>query len=1408
MAARSDDVASEGQEGVERRTSSRSRKPNTTLDQDGVLGEKLHTLKNTRRGPIASVSVRVNEIVELIMDDRNLQEVKEKLLVVENAFLQFQGAHSNYAAEVQSAEDKVACEEYLRVDSEIKPENSVSNADFRTPSRISRTSRRSSRASSRASRSSSSSLLVARAKEAARVAELKAERAMLDKRQALEEQKFRLKLEETRLNLEAEIAKTAAKEQVLAAMVDSLPAPLSVEPIKRENAFRVREELKPSPIADQAKLNPKAPDWPQPPAINRVCEIRPTDPKIPVTSGGSFDDGIKLQQQQSALQLQQTKIIEMLATNQNKSRLPQPLVPTFQGNLLEYRSFIRAFESLIEHRTSSSTERLYYLEQYTAGDVKELVRSCHHLSPDQGYQEARRLLKKTFGDEYRIASAYESKALNWPTIKVEDGKVLNRFAIYLAGCKNAMEGSQYSSKFDQPDSFQKLILKLPFNMRERWRRVVDEIMEHQKRPVKFDDVVIHSLEDCKSLRSRPYQERIQFLASKSLCFGCLSDKHVAKDCPQRKSCKFTSCPRKHPTVLHTQPRETSNSGASSTNANTVNGAGSTNANTVNGAGSTNANTVNGAGSTNANTVNGASSTNANTVNGAGSTNANTINESATQIRNGMVSIDATLCGLTGAGSSKIGMAIVPVKVKCKGSDTTIVTYAFLDNGSSSTFCTESLMRQLGVNGLETKISLTTLEKKDSLIDSFIVQDLVISDLDENNFIPLPVLYTRTEIPVAKEDIPTQEDIDQWPRLNGVYLPSVSAEIGLLIASDVPEALDSLEVKNSQDGGPYASRTRIGWVVNGPLRRHHQGPRAASFFVEVDTELQEMVEGFYNRDFSESIADSKTELSQDERRFMKSVEESIKLNDSHYEISLPFKDQEYPVPNNRIQAEQRAIWLKRKLEKNPQLLDDYKAFVEDIVAKGYARRVPAYQRESSYERKTWFIPHHGVYHPHKPGKIRVVFDCSAKFKGKSLNDLLLKGPDLTNSLFGVLTRFRQERVAVMADIEAMFHQFSVDRCLKPVNFGAISSSQLHHFSDASEIGFGSVSYLRLIDESGIIHCTFLQAKSRLVPLKQVTIPRLELSAATVSVRLDKVLKSELELPLTKKSIFWTDSMSVLRYVKNESKRFHTFVANRIAVIRDGSNPDQWRHISGDLNPSDDLSRGLSAETLLNCERWTKEVGIPLEGGRAMASRATSLGSIPDADPEVKLDATVNLTSATEPSCPLITMYSSYNQFFQEGYGNIILPDDSGDESDDESSQESEQSSQDSQSSEEIDSSQEEKEDIDPWSRIQDEVTSRHEAKLEALINEYEQHGDSSEVARVKAENALLPVYRKELRKVLLDYLQWMHAMKKDSTFRKVIETKNELKDTEGYDWLESTELAIDKRKFLLNRLFVKQTVPED
>ncbi len=94
----------------------------------------------------------------------------------------------------------------------------------------------------------------------------------------------------------------------------------------------------------------------------------------------------------------------------------------------------------------------------------------------------------------------------------------------------------------------------------------------------------------------------------------------------------------------------------------------------------------------------------------------------------------------------------------------------------------------------------------------------------------------------------------------------------------------------------------------------------------------------------------------------------------------------------------------------------------MVEQGYAEKVPKQELER-HDGKVWYIPHHGVYH-HLKGKLWVVFDCGAEFKGTSLNYQLLQGPNLTSSLIGVLLRFRQEPVAFMTDVWAMFYQVRV------------------------------------------------------------------------------------------------------------------------------------------------------------------------------------------------------------------------------------------------------------------------------------------------------------------------------------------------------------------------------------------------
>ena len=100
-----------------------------------------------------------------------------------------------------------------------------------------------------------------------------------------------------------------------------------------------------------------------------------------------------------------------------------------------------------------------------------------------------------------------------------------------------------------------------------------------------------------------------------------------------------------------------------------------------------------------------------------------------------------------------------------------------------------------------------------------------------------------------------------------------------------------------------------------------------------------------------------------------------------------------------------------------------------------------------------------------------------------------------------------------------------------------------------------------------------------------IPRLELTAAVIFVRLSKIIREELDMAIDR-VCYWSDSTSVLKCINNESKRFHTFESNRLTVIRNGSKPSEWRYVNQDDNPADDSSKGLKIDTMLKDDRWLK------------------------------------------------------------------------------------------------------------------------------------------------------------------------------------------------------------------------------
>ena len=116
-------------------------------------------------------------------------------------------------------------------------------------------------------------------------------------------------------------------------------------------------------------------------------------------------------------------------------------------------------------------------------------------------------------------------------------------------------------------------------------------------------------------------------------------------------------------------------------------------------------------------------------------------------------------------------------------------------------------------------------------------------------------------------------------------------------------------------------------------------------------------------------------------------------------------------------------LEKKFKKNPEFYKSYKNTMKDYINKGHASKLLLEELKQTASH-TNYIPRQGVKNVNKPEKVRVVFDAGAKFQSTSLNENLFEGPDLLDSLIGVLIRFRKEEFALCGGIEQMFHQIIV------------------------------------------------------------------------------------------------------------------------------------------------------------------------------------------------------------------------------------------------------------------------------------------------------------------------------------------------------------------------------------------------
>ena len=229
-------------------------------------------------------------------------------------------------------------------------------------------------------------------------------------------------------------------------------------------------------------------------------------------------------------------------------------------------------------------------------------------------------------------------------------------------------------------------------------------------------------------------------------------------------------------------------------------------------------------------------------------------------------------------------------------------------------------------------------------------------------------------------------------------------------------------------------------------------------------------------------------------------------------------------------------------------------------------------------------------------------------GKAILQRCCHGFDWDDPLPQLQAEQWQSWIADLYNLECI----QIPRCLKNTASG-INLAELHTYADASEKGYGACCYLRLCTDEGV-SCSLLFGKSRVVPLKGCTMPRLELQAAVLAAKIGNQLCKELSITTTAQ-YYWSDSEIVLAYIQNTKKRLKQYVRNRVQTIHELSEVHAWNYVASAENPADIASRGSSIDTLVG-SMWFHGPSKLSDSSFAMTSLSPDKFDIADSDPEVQ------------------------------------------------------------------------------------------------------------------------------------------------------------------------------------------------
>ena len=710
--------------------------------------------------------------------------------------------------------------------------------------------------------------------------------------------------------------------------------------------------------------------------------------------------------------------------------LSNPVVtkpPIFRGNPEDFHSWLESFNAYCRH-ISTVEDKLICLRRFTADEPLGKVEAFSYApKTEKTFLDALTLLKETYGSDDIVSDSIIAKLENFPKIKANDGKSLNLYHNILVQALHMMSDYPSLGILNERIQNKRICCKLPNSLQDRW---VEKIIEVAPNFPSFKDFVsfiekrlrvtnnpmrqfpqqtnasclasgdithspllkpsstvtsqtsahiptktfkpcavcsstYHSVGFCPSFKEKPLRERVNIVKTHNLCNNCLRTGHAESVCKSPYTCKV--CSERHHTLMH-------------------------------------------------------------------------------EYNNSNNSIALAGCSSNQATSMT---TILPVVVSHPLSKKSITVFALLDSQSNTNFVSRRIVDFLKIPSTTVDLTLETMSGI-SKSTSNIVSNISIHGVGEETILNLPQCHIKDNIPCDRSAIPNQDYISLYPHLSAVKLPpsATGAPIGLLLGYNMSQAFYPIEIARKDIESPYATKTPLGWCVMG----HVPGDSKSNVYKCMDSiatnsskyfdkASHSLPESHSENDFpndcstpmphilSKSLSNTSPGLcsdsnsahlkySQDDIKFLQIMETNMKqCKNGHYEAPLPLKF-EKPFPNNRFTAERRLQSLKSRFVKNEDYFSRYSSVMQEMIDSGYAEIAPVDKKPT--QNRVWYLPHHSV----DQGKLRIVFDCSVKLNGVSLNERLLQGPDQLNSLLGILLRFRMNKIVLTCDIKKMYHQFSV------------------------------------------------------------------------------------------------------------------------------------------------------------------------------------------------------------------------------------------------------------------------------------------------------------------------------------------------------------------------------------------------